>query len=186
MINVNVTFSDGTIIIDAVTFLSDDTNIWNVTLDDFVIFESSDEDVIFVEYGVMTLLNNWWKAVNITGWVNYDCLDVNATYLLFGNELIYVNIYPIPWDVDVEIDNTPTGIQVENIPYYNYSTFDDFNISFNITGGGSDDDSNIDISTGDNYTIYINPIDGHLISFDLKFGYDDRLMKILKCWPYGD
>ena len=68
-----------------------------ITLDDFVEFESGDGNVISVEYGAMTLLDNWWKTVNICGWINYDCLDANVTFVIFGSELVYVNIYPGSW-----------------------------------------------------------------------------------------
>ena len=42
-------------------------------------------------------------------------------------------------DVDVEIDNTPIGMQFANIPTYNYSSLSDFNMS------DVNNDGNIDI-----------------------------------------
>ena len=63
-----------------------------------------------------------------------------------------IHIYPPP--CDVEIDNAATGIQFKYIPSYNYSSlFEDNMTDATITAANAT--SNIDISTGDNYTIYI-------------------------------
>ena len=56
-IYINVTFEDGTIIVDTVSFFTFDANIWNVTIDDFVLFESGDLQIISVDKDVMTLLH---------------------------------------------------------------------------------------------------------------------------------
>eukprot|EP01083_Nonionella_stella_P271026 918047_1 len=143
LLKLDATFSDGVIIPDILRKMVDD-DLWPTTaISEVFTFTSTDPEVVSVdEDGFVEILDNWWRGVNIT--VQSQCSDAEAA------ELIYPNLKPDYWDVDVEEPYTETGLQFENQDHG---------------------------ATGDpfEWNVYINATTGTLLSFSIRLWWDDNL-----------
>eukprot|EP01083_Nonionella_stella_P140607 431489_1 len=143
LLKLDATFRDGVIIHDILRKMVDG-DIWPTTaISDVFTFTSTDPEVVSVdEDGFVEILDNWWRGVNIT--VQSQCSDAEAA------ELIYPNLKPDYWDVDVEEPYTETGLQFENQDHG---------------------------ATGDpfEWNVYINATTGTLLSFSIRLWWDDNL-----------
>eukprot|EP01083_Nonionella_stella_P125965 381052_1 len=95
LLKLDATFSDGVIISDILRRMVNGS-LWPTTaVSDVFTFTSTDPDVISVdENGFVEILDNWWRGVNIT--VQSQCSAATE-----AAELVYPNLKPDYWDVDV-------------------------------------------------------------------------------------
>ena len=148
LLKMDVTFSDNLIIRD-ILYEMKYNNLWPfVNISDIFNFSSTDPEVVSVSKdGYVQILDNWWREVNIT--VTSKC-SANSINIVFDTEIIYPNLKPDYWDVDIEAPFTSTGLQFSN----------------------KDIDDNDDEFL---WNIYINATTGTLLSFSLRIYYDDNL-----------
>eukprot|EP01083_Nonionella_stella_P140608 431491_1 len=148
LLKLDATFSDGVIIPDILRKMVDD-DLWPTTaISEVFTFTSTDPEVVSVdEDGFVEILDNWWRGVNIT--VQSQCSDAEAA------ELIYPNLKPDYWDVDVEEPYTETGLQFQN--QRENETF--------------------------LYNIYINATNGTLLSFSIRLWWHYHLFIEDDVWP---
>ena len=111
---IRLEFDDGTVIEGTPTTL---VNLLPITtISEFMTFSSSNPDIVSIdENGILTLKSNWYTSVNITGTI--ICSLSLPSRNVSGTEIVYPNLYPKCYDVDIETNVSfisRNGLQFES------------------------------------------------------------------------
>ena len=130
LLNLEVTFSDGVVIPDILHEIAFNDLWTGSSIDSLFNFSSTDPAVVAVsDDGNVTLLDNWWRAVNVS--VDTLC---GASSVVSAAESIYPNLRPDRWDIDIEAPSTESGLQFSNKDVDGEDSFL-WNIYVNATNG---------------------------------------------------